>query len=146
MDDIDSSKVIYIYTNIDTLATKKYSCRIYGMVINAENKNDYSFDYFIRAPKFMYINKTYRLKLYFEDGMIFEYGDINTPNYYDPGTEFEFRTIVYYSQMKKIESTKLSFLRLERPGSYFDIPIEVNYQTKLCNLAKFMLELDPLKE
>jgi hypothetical protein len=94
----------------------------------------------------MYINKTYRLKLFFEDGIFFEYGDINAPNYYDAGTEFEFRTIVFKNQMKKIQSTKLSFLRLERPGSYFDIPIEANYKTKLCNLAKFMLELDPTKE
>jgi hypothetical protein len=71
---------------------------------------------------------------------------LNDPDYYDAGTEFEFRTIVYKNQMKKIQSTKLSFLRLERPGSYFDIPIEANYQNKLCNLAKFMLELDPTKE
>jgi hypothetical protein len=146
VDEVDSSKIIYIYTNIDTLAAKKIDCRTYGMVINAEGKNDYGLDYFIRAPKFMYINKTYRLKLFFEDGIFFEYGDINAPNYYDAGTEFEFRTIVFKNQMKKIQSTKLSFLRLERLGSYFDIPIEANYQNKLCNLAKFMLELDPTKE
>jgi len=116
------------------------------MVINTDGKNDYGLDYFIRAPKFIYINKTYRLKLFFEDGIYLEYAGLNDPGYYDASTEFEFRTIVYKNEMEKIQSSKLSFIRLERPGFYFDIPIEANYQTKLFNLTKFMLEIDPIKE
>lgn len=61
VDEIDSSKVVYIYTDIDTLANNQFNCRIFGMVINAEAKNDYGLDYLIRAPKFVHINKTYRL-------------------------------------------------------------------------------------
>ena len=142
----DCSKTTFIYTNIDTLAYKQFVCEIYGMVINEENKNKYGLDYIMRVPKFMFINKTCRLKLFFEDNTFLEYGDINDPDYYDAGTEFEFRTIVYKNELKKMKTTKLSFLRLEKPGSHLDIPIEANYQSNLCNLAKFMLDIDALKQ
>lgn len=142
----DCSKITYIYTNIDTLAYKQFVCETYGMIINKESRNDYGLDYILRVPKFMFINKTCRLKLFFEDGTFLEYGDINDPDYYDAGTEFEYRTIVYKNELKKMKSTKLSFLRLEKPGSHLDIPIEDKYKHRLCNLAKFMLEVDALKE
>ncbi len=80
------------------------------MVINADGKNDYGLDYLIRAPKFLFINKTYRLKLFFEDGIYLEYAGLNDPGYYDAGTEFEFRTIVYKNEMEKIQSTKSCLL------------------------------------
>jgi hypothetical protein len=144
-EDEDCSKIIFIYTNIDTLGIKQFDSKIYGMIINTDSINNYGLAFFLRAPRFLFINKSYRLKLFFEDGIYLEYGDINDPDYYDAGTEIEFRAIVYEDELKKMQSSKLCFLRLERPGSYFDITIEPNYQNKLCNLAKFMLKTDPLK-
>lgn len=142
----DCSKIIFIYTNIDTLGIKQFDSKLYGMIINADSINNYGLAFFLRAPRFLFINKAYRLKLFFEDGINLEYGNINDPDYYDAGTEIEFRAIVYEDELKKMQSSKLCFLRLERPGSYFDIPIEANYQNKLSNLAKFMLETDAFKE
>lgn len=137
----DCSKIIFTYTNIDTLGLKPFETKVYGMIISKDsNSHNYGFAYFLHLPKFIFIKKNCRLKLFFEDAKYLEYGDINEPDFYYAGSEIEFRTIVYENELKKMQSTKLSFLRLEKPGSHFDIPIEEKYQNKLSNLAKFMLE------
>lgn len=136
----DCTKTISIFTNIDTLGIKQFDCKIFGLIINKDSAKYYAIAYILRAPRFLYINKSYRLKLFFESGEILEFENINDPDYFDAGTEIEFRTITEEAELKKMESSGLCFLRLERPGSYFDITIEPNYQNKLCNLAKFMIE------
>lgn len=135
----DCTKTISIFTNIDTLGIKQFDCKIFGLIINKESAKYYAIAYILRAPRFLFINKSYRLKLFFESGEILEFENINDPDYFDAGTEIEFRTITEEAELKKMESSGLCFLRLERPGSYFDIKIEPNYQYKLSNLAKFMI-------
>lgn len=45
-EDEDCSKIIFIYTNIDTLGIKQFDSKIYGMIINTDSINNYGLAFF----------------------------------------------------------------------------------------------------
>ena len=144
VDKEDSS--ISIFTTIDTMGIKENDCKIFGLIVNMDSINFYCIAYQLKAPQIMYLGKTYKMKLFFEEGNMLEYDNINDEVLFDKGAEIEFRTIVKDKELNKMKSSTLCMMRLERPGYYKDIAIEKDYKHTLSNLAQLMLATDAYKD
>ncbi len=137
---------ITIFTNINTIGINNNQCKIFSMIFNKDSINYYTIAYLFKAPQIMYTGSAYKMKVYFEDGDMYEFPNINDAEIVYMGKEVEFRTLVEKTQLNKMQDYPIYLLRLERLGYFYDIHIEAEYSNNICKLANFVLQMNVYQE